>query len=247
MSVRPYSSYKSSGFEWLGTIPAHWWIGRLKFVADAWPSNVDKHIHEHEQPVLLCNYVDVYNNEFITSELELMQGSASQSEIDKFALRKGDVIITKDSESWDDIAVPAFVSDNLTGVICGYHLTIVRAHPDSFDPRYLFRLFCSELMNYQFKIEANGVTRFGLPISAINNAILLKPPLDEQEAIVEFIDEETARVDDLIKAMGGATDADAIPKDSFIGLLYEYRSAIINNAVTGKFDVRMTKQKEVAA
>jgi type I restriction enzyme S subunit len=57
--------------------------------------------------------VDVYNNDFITSELPFMAGSATAGEISKFSLRKGDILITKDSESWDDIAVPALVTEAL--------------------------------------------------------------------------------------------------------------------------------------
>ncbi|HEX5958367.1 MAG TPA: hypothetical protein VFY92_06895, partial [Hyphomicrobiaceae bacterium] len=171
--ARPYPSYRPSGADWLGNIPSHWGIGRLKFAATARTSNVDKHIKDDELPVELCNYVDVYNNDFITSELTFMKATATAPEIERFEVRKGDVLITKDSESWDDIAVPAMVTDSLLGVLCGYHLAIIRSLPGQFHPGYLFRLFCSEMLNYQFKIEANGVTRFGLPTSAIDNALLL--------------------------------------------------------------------------
>ena len=46
-----------------------------------------------------------------------MEATASPEQIDKFALREGDVIITKDSESWEDIAVPAYVPADLGSVI----------------------------------------------------------------------------------------------------------------------------------
>src|SRR5262249_2660203 len=108
------------------------------------------------------------------------------------------------------------------------------------------RLFCSVLLNYQFKIEANGVTRFGLPTSAIDNALLLRPPLDEQRAIVEFIDTELKRIDDILSAVGGSQDTDSASADSFIGLLLESRSAVINNAVTGAIDVRQVKAEAAA-
>ena len=70
-------------------------------------SNVDKHTIEDELPVRLCNYVDVYYNDLITSALEFMRATASQSEVDRFRLQENDVLITKDSETWDDIGVPA--------------------------------------------------------------------------------------------------------------------------------------------
>ena len=219
----------------------------MKFTAFSWPSNVDKHIKDEELPVKLCNYVDVYNNEFITYELSFMPGSATATEISKFSLKQGDILITKDSESWDDIAVPALVTEEMDDVVCGYHLSMIRSDPNLFDSRYLFRLFCSKLLNYQFKVEANGVTRFGLPTAAIDNAILFRPPLEEQKAIAAFIDSETNRIDQMILALGGTTDEEAAPPDSFIGLLLEYRSAVINNAVTGAIDVRLSGSNEAAA
>jgi type I restriction enzyme S subunit len=223
--AKPYPSYKPSGVAWLGNIPSHWTIGRLKFSATSRTSNVDKHTKDDELPVELCNYVDVYNNDFITSELTFMKASAAEPEIERFEIKKGDVLITKDSESWDDIAVPAMVAEDLGGVLCGYHLAIIRSLPGKFHAGYLFRLFCSEMLNYQFKIEANGVTRFGLPTAAIDNALLLRPPLHEQEMIAGYIDRETARIDALIGK-----------KRRLLELLEEKRLAVITHAVTKGLD-----------
>jgi type I restriction enzyme S subunit len=123
---------------------------------------------------------------------------------------------------------------------------MIRSDPALFDSRYLFRLFCSKLLNCQFKVEANGVTRFGLPTAAIDNAILLRPPLEEQKAIAAFIDGQTSRIDKMITALGGTTDEESALPDSFIGLLLEYRSAVITNAVTGAIDVRRAASMEAA-
>jgi type I restriction enzyme S subunit len=225
MATRPYPKYKNIDVDWLDSIPAHWDFGRLKFWATAKTSNVDKHTKDNEVPVHLCNYVDVYNNEFIFADMAFMVASATPAEIERFTLRKGDVLITKDSESWDDIAVPALVASELVEVLCGYHLAIIRSLPGIFHPGYLFRLFCSEVLNYQFKVSANGVTRFGLPSSAVDNAILLRPPIGEQQVISEFIDRETARIDALVEK-----------RWRLLGLLEEQRLAIITNAVTRGLD-----------
>ncbi|WP_194866359.1 hypothetical protein [Alloalcanivorax profundimaris] len=73
-----------------------WRERKLKFVSTVRTSNVDKHIVDGETPVGLCNYTDVYYNENITSALTFMQGSATGSEIDRFRLKKGQVLLTKD-------------------------------------------------------------------------------------------------------------------------------------------------------
>ena len=75
--------------------------------------------------MLLCNYTDVYSNDRITVELPFMRASASTGQIEKFTLRTGDTVITKDSETADDIAVSAYVPKGLPGVVCGYRMSII--------------------------------------------------------------------------------------------------------------------------
>ena len=116
----PYSAYKDSGLSTSVQIPGHWSMMRLKHVAAVRPSNVDKKTVEGQEPVRLCNYVDVYKNDYITEAFDFMQASATPAQIAAFTLKASDVIITKDSETWDDIAVPAYVKTDLPGVLCGY-------------------------------------------------------------------------------------------------------------------------------
>jgi type I restriction enzyme, S subunit len=120
---RRYLAYKESGVEWIGPVPEHWDVQRMRHVANFTNSNVDKKAYEDQEPVLLCNYTDVYYNEFITADLPFMQATASNAEIERFSLKKGDILITKDSEDPADIGVPSLVTEDLPGVICGYHLT----------------------------------------------------------------------------------------------------------------------------
>ena len=98
--IHPYSAYKPSGVPWLGGVPTHWEIRRLRTVAETRVSNVDKHTWEGEFPVQLCNYVDVYKNDRITQAMPFMRATASWYEIERFKLERDDVLITKDSEAW---------------------------------------------------------------------------------------------------------------------------------------------------
>lgn len=221
MRAAAYPAYRSTWHRWLKQVPAHWRERKLKFAAHAQSSNVDKHLVDDEELVRLCNYTEVYNHAQITDDLPFMAATASQSEIEKFLLRAGDVIITKDSESWDDIAVPAWVPKDLDNVLCGYHLSHIRPNAAELDGAYLHLLLSSEAVNYQFCVAANGVTRFGLPARQIDQAIVLLPPLDEQRAIVRFLDAKTAEIDALIAR-----------KQRLLELLAEQRSALITKAVT---------------
>ncbi len=221
----PNVEIKPSGVEWIGEIPAHWEIKRLKHVAKILPSNVDKHIYPDEIQVRLCNYTDVYYNDYITVDTVLKKGSCKEREFTKFVLRKGDVIITKDSETPDDIGVPTFVKDNLDNVVCGYHLTLIR--PYACLGEFIFRFIQSDRTRRYFELESNGITRYGLGKPSIENLLLPIPTDSEQQQIANFLDRKTEQIDDLI-----ATEHQKIK------LLKEYRQSLISEAVTGKIDVR---------
>ena len=220
----PYPTYRPSGVEWLGDVPAHWEVKRLKTFANVQLSNIDKKSEEGQADVFLCNYVDVYYNEQIRPEVDFMSATASEDQIRRFSLRKGDVLITKDSESWNDIAVSAVVAQDLQDVLCGYHLSHIRPGSNC-DGAFLSRAFSAIGPRDQFHISANGITRFGLTGDAIRTGQFPLPPLPEQRAIAAFLDRETARVDNLVAR-----------KERLIGLLQEKRTALITRAVTRGLD-----------
>ncbi|MFW8602434.1 restriction endonuclease subunit S [Desulfobacterota bacterium M19] len=218
-----YEKYKDSGVEWIGEIPEGWEVQKLKYIADANPSNIDKKSKDNEDNVLLCNYVDVYKNEFISSELNFMKATASSDQITKFILEKGDVIITKDSETPDDIAAPALVAESFDNVVCGYHLTHIK--PKNINGDFLFRYFQSKYLNSYFEVSANGVTRYGLSVAKINSALILNPPRPDQTIIANYLDRKTAEIDELIAQ-----------KERLLELYEEKKTAIINQAVTKGID-----------
>ena len=219
-----YKEYADHEVQWLGHLPRHWKARRLGTIAEMRVSNVDKHSKEEELPVRLCNYVDVYKNDRISRDMPFMRATASTEEIGRFRLRKYDVLITKDSETWDDIGVPALVTEPADDLISGYHLALLRPNGDILGP-YLFRTLQSRGVAQQFHIGANGVTRYGLTHNAIRSVILPLPPTDEQAAIVRYLDD----VDQRIRAYVSA-------KERLIALLEEERQAVIHQAVTRGLD-----------
>lgn len=224
---------KQSEIKWIGEIPNHWDIIKLKYVSDIHLSNVDKKSVNGEKDVLLCNYVDVYYNDVITDSIDFMKATAKQEQIIRFKLKYDDVLITKDSESPTDIAVPAWVSKDFGNVICGYHLALIRPNK-KLDGKYLFYLFMSESISEQFYIKANGITRFGLGKEAINNGIIPLPPLSEQKEIVKHLDSKLQKITKIIKDI-----------EIQIEILQNYRQSLIYEAVTGKIDVRNYTENEL--
>lgn len=221
MKFPAYPRYKPSGIEWFSEVPEHWEVKRLKTVAACWVSNVDKIPGDSEKPVRLCNYTDVYYHDRITPDMGLMETTATADEIQRFGLREGDVVITKDSEEWNDIAVPALVAASAPDLVCGYHLAIIRPCADVATGEYLLRAFQSCAINQQFQVSASGVTRYGLPKASIGGAWLPLPPPKEQRAIAAFLDRETGRIDRLVEK-----------KRELIERLKEKRAALISRTVT---------------
>lgn len=218
---------KPSGIEWLGEVPEHWEVVLIKHVADVRFSGVDKHSHDHETPVHLCNYTDVYKNDRITDNMDLMRATATTAEIGRLTLKAGDVILTKDSETPDDIGVPAWVPNDLPGVVCAYHLGLLRPVPDRVLGEFLFRAIGSARTAQQFHVLATGVTRFALGKHDVKNTVITLPPVEEQTTICRWITEECQPLDDAITRA-----------EEEIKLIREYRDRLIADVVTGQIDVR---------
>ncbi len=223
--LKPYPAMKDSGVPWLGEVPEHWEVQRLRNLTDMRVSNVDKHTKDDEQPVRLCNYVDVYKNDYIRPSMSLMRATATKEEVERFRLAEGDVLITKDSEAWNDIGVPALVRESADDLVSGYHLALLRPFPQRIAGEFLFRSLQSVGVQYQFHVEANGVTRYGLSHAAIKSVWLPAAPLSEQAAIVRFLDHADRRIRRYTRA-----------KQKLIKLLEEQKQAIIHRAVTRGLD-----------
>ena len=223
--LRPYPAYQESGVRSLGKVPGHWSVERIRNVAEMRVSNVDKLSQEDEIPVRLCNYTDVYKYDRIKNDMLFMRATATAAEVSQFRLEAGDVLLTKDSETWNDIGVPALVETSADDLVSGYHLALLRALRDRITGPYLLRALQAPGVAYHFHVAANGVTRYGLSHDSIKSVRVPVPPLDEQAPIVRFLD----YVDRRIRRYIGA-------KQKLIRLLEEQKQGIILRVVTRGLD-----------
>ncbi len=220
---KPYPEYKESGIEWIGKMPGHWDMKRLRHIANFKNSNVDKKSYDDQESVKLCNYTDVYYNEIITPDMDFMVATASESEIESFSLKKGDVIITKDSEDPKDIGIPSLVLEDLDDVVCGYHLTVINTYEPNMS-EFVYRLIQAHSTKAHFFVESPGITRYGLDQDAIGDIPVCVPPEEERLSIINRINWEVNRIDTLITK-----------KTRFIELIKEKILAIaMNEQMHGK-------------
>ena len=221
----------------------------LADVTDVTISNVDKKTKPGEIPVRLCNYTDVYYNQYIRSDMDFMDATATDREISRCSLFAGDVVITKDSEKDDDIGVPAYVAEDIDDLVCGYHLVILRPNPDKIDGQYLFYSLGARDAQHQFHARANGVTRFGLRKADIGTVTVPLPPLPEQRRIAHIL----GTLDDKIELNRGMNEtleemARAVFKDWFVDFgpvraKMEGRDAYLPEDVWGLFPDRLVESE----
>lgn len=178
----------------LGIAPADWQITPLHDVADIAFSSVDKKAMLDEIPVKLCNYTDVFYNRKISSDLDFMTATATPAECSRWKLKRGDVIFTKDSETRDEIGVPAYVAEDIPNLLCGYHLAVARPRVSRVDGAFLMEVLASTKSRQQFARIANGTTRYGLTLDSARAFLIPLPCLVEQRTIVSAL----FSIDDLI-------------------------------------------------
>ena len=222
--MHKYSEYKDSGVEWIGEIPNHWDQIRIKYVSDFRLSSVDRHVNKEEIVVSICHYPNVYYNERIYRSTGLPSGTCTEKQFKQFSVKDKDILITKDSESSNDIGVPCLIAEDLENTVCGYHLGHFRFFGD-IDSNFIFRFIQSDNARSYFEHSSNGITRYALGKDSITSLVLPVPPIQEQHQISQFLDKKTSKIDSLIEKI-----------ERKIKLLKEQRTALINQCVTKGLD-----------
>ncbi len=183
---------------------------RLGDVALVEISGVDKKTSDGEKPVRLCNFTDVYKNWAITALMydTFMVASANEKEISRFSLRKGQVAITKDSETRDDIGIPTYIADNFDDVLLGYHCALITPDESKIDGKYLNAFLHTEFIKKFFSANASGSgQRYTLSVDTLNEIPIFLPSLEEQTRIGEVFSnidrkiETNRQINDYLEAM----------------------------------------------
>ncbi len=225
--LNPNASLKDSGIEWIGMIPEHWEVKRLKSLGNIETSSVDKKIIEDESIVKLVNYTDVYGN--ITKEIwnsdNYMIVSANDKQLKSKKLRQGNVLFTPSSETITDIGVSAVIMEDLENTLYSYHVLrfVFRENVDLLFKKYLLN---NDFIQYYFSKSATGTTRKILGLNTFWNLPIILPPLNEQILIGKYLNENTALIDTILTNISEQ-----------ISKLTQLRKTLINDVVTGKIKV----------
>lgn len=152
-------------------------------------STVDKKSKPDQKEVRLCNFVDVYKNWAITHDLYdgFMVATASDIEIERFKIKKGQVAFTKDSETRDDIGIATYIAEDFDDVVLGYHTALVTPNEDIILGKYLNAFMHSKYILKYFEMNATGSgMRYTLSLETLNDIPILAPSIKDQEKIGDF-------------------------------------------------------------
>ena len=162
---------------------------KLGDIATVEISGVDKKVKDGEENIHLCNFVDVYYNWAITMARHdsFMLATAHPNEISKFQLKKGQVALTKDSETRDDIGISTYIAGDFNDVILGYHCALITPNKDILDGRYLNALMHTGYAKKYFACNASGSgQRYALSAETLNSFPVPVIPLQKQKQIGEI-------------------------------------------------------------
>ena len=212
--LNPHAPMRDSGIEWLGEIPAHWEVKRVKrlfrLVIDASEKN-----NSHE-------LLSVYTEIGVRPRKDLEERGNKASTTDHYWLvSKGDIVVNK-LLAW----MGAIGLSNFDGVTSPAY-DVLRPK-EALNGFYYHNLFRMSVFSAELKRQSRGIMdmRLRLYFDKFGSVEVPAPPLDEQVAIVAYIEQESVKLD---KAIGFF--------EQQITKLKEYKSTLINSAVTGKIKV----------
>ncbi|MEI7557214.1 restriction endonuclease subunit S, partial [Candidatus Chlorohelix sp.] len=212
---------KDSGVEWLGEIPAHWEIIRLKNVVQINPEVLQENTDSEYQ----IKYLDISNVETGGNVLEFQEMVfANAPSRARRKVKHGDTVI---STVRTYLKAISFIDNPPGNLIVSTGFAVLRPE-SSIAPEYLFRIVQSEEFVSRVVAYSVGVSYPAIAPTELASLKIWIPPLAEQRAIAAFLDRETAKIDTLVKKI-----------EEGIARLKEYRAALISAAVTGKIDVRL--------
>ena len=229
--LNPTVTMKDSGIEWLGEVPEHWNVARVK--------NVTSHVVDclHTTPTYdgelefpCVRTADVEPGKLLLQQARLVSREVYEERIKRLKPISGDILYSREGERF---GIAALVPKDVD-LCLGQRMMMFRASIDT-DGAYLMWAMNSNAILRQVEIVTGGATSPHINISDIVNFTVPFPPLAEQTAIVTYIDTETAKLDALVAEAERAID-----------LLREHRAALISAAVTGKIDVRGLVEAEAA-
>ena len=212
--LEPEPKMRASGVEWLGDVPAHWKMMKLKKLVSLVEERISEVDGENRLPYIGLEHIESWTGMLCVRDLEFVPTSVSNR------FHSGDVLFGKLRPYLAKACKPSFEGT------CSSELLALR--PSSgIEGRFLLRLLLTKGFISLVDSSTYGAKMPRANWNDVSSCVLPVPPLKEQRAIADFLDRETAKIDGLVAKV-----------DTAVARLREYRAALITAAVTGQVDVR---------
>ncbi|HDZ4966164.1 TPA: restriction endonuclease subunit S [Campylobacter jejuni] len=217
-------NFKDSGIEWLGEIPQHWEVRKLKYLGN-FQNGISINSEAFGAGYPFVSYGDVYNNISIPFNIK---GLINSTIIDRkiYSVKQGDIFFTRTSETIDEIGISSVCLKTIENAVFAGFLIRFRANKKILDNNFAKFYFRRKLNQYFFAKENGLVTRASLSQELLGRLPVIIPPLKEQEQIANFLEEKCGKIDLLIEKT-----------KKQIKLIKEYKTTLINQAVCGRMDL----------
>lgn len=218
---------KDSGVDWIGEIPAHWEVKKLRYLGET-QNGISAGAEYFGEGFPFVSYGDVYKNRMLPASVEgLAKSTLNDQKL--YSVNTGDVFFTRTSETVDEIGFASVCFKTIENATFAGFLIRFRPSSDELTKEFSRFYFNSDLMRQYFVREMNLVIRASLSQELLKDLPVVLPSSEEQLIIYEYLEKIGARIDSSI-----SVQLNQITK------LKEYKTTLINSAVTGK--IRITPE-----
>ena len=216
----PYPAYKDTGIEWLGQVPKHWELKPLKH----WVRMNARTLPETTPADYEFRYIDIgtVGTGYLLKEPQVMRFGEAPSRARR-VVQAGDTII---STVRTYLKAVYYVDGDPDALVCSTGFAVLTPRQGT-HPKFVSYLVQSDSFANCVSAESVGTAYPAITEGQLGRFYVAIPPLAEQAAIVQYLDEQTARLDAAIAAV-----------QRRLALVGEYRARLIADVVTGKLDVR---------
>jgi type I restriction enzyme S subunit len=231
--LNPNVELKDSGVEWVGEIPSHWVMTRLRNLGEFFGGLSGKSGDDFKQDDNPKNrpyipYTNILRNTYISKghfDYVVMEEGEVQNRVQKY-----DMFFLMSSETHEDLGKSSILIEEVGELYLNSFCKGFRINRNTVFPLFLNYQLLGQVFKELVSVEGKGFTRINLRQDRLKDVPVLLPPISEQEEIVRYLDTKTQEIDQLVSI-----------EEKRIETLKEYRQSLISEVVTGKVKVTSTE------
>jgi type I restriction enzyme, S subunit len=222
--LNPDVSMRDSGVEWIGEVPEHWEIKKLRYLGLT-QNGISAGAEYFGSGYPFVSYGDVYKNRQLPRKVSGLANS-SQNDQEQYSIKNGDVLFTRTSETVDEIGFASVCFDAIEKATFSGFLIRFRPNGEKLTKEFSKYYFSAPMLRNYFVHRMNLVIRASLSQELVKDLIVLLPPVDEQQSIFNYLEDKSNQIDLMIEK-----------QDFQILQLKEYKATLISESVTGKIKI----------